>query len=128
MAELGHALGENRFEIRAPKSSAAFLPDGEARLERGHPLGELALPDQRNSSIPRRQDLGKQRQAVFATQPLRFFDTLEQLVGLTAKFEHDCVYYQSKTQIKRMPKPACMRIFNAGYLHGALWVAEHPGQ
>ena len=61
IAEVRHALGENRFVVGSADPSAACIPDFLSSLERGQPFIELALPDQCNSRIDWHQHLCDER-------------------------------------------------------------------
>src|SRR5262249_42823311 len=84
---LGHALGQNGFEIGTANATTAPLPDGECPLQQSCAFRRLAFPDQGWPGSDGHQAVCDEGQAVFATYSIGLFDTLEELIGLAEIIE-----------------------------------------
>jgi hypothetical protein len=109
-------------------STAALLEDGEAPLEQSHPFGGLALSNQRDSRKDRHHALRQEGQAVFATDAIRLFEPLQQLVPLAEMIEDLGANGERPAQIEGMPALVGVDILGIVDLYRLLAITEDSGR
>src|SRR4051812_11809016 len=102
------------------------LPGRDAGLEQDNPFGDLAFPEKCLAIWSACAHRPQKRQAVLPAEPLAFFGTLAQVIGIAAVIELMRPYYQRISEVEGVTAPAGVRVFFFAQPQCPVQVAQSP--